>query len=110
MPQTRVDSMGQGRIWSGEDAKALGLIDDFGGLNKAVKMAAELAKLKEYRVVSLPEQREWFEELIDQISGNDPSTRIREVLGEDYRYYQYLKGIREMKGVQARMLMDIEIK
>lgn len=110
MPQTRVDSMGQGRVWSGEDAKALGLIDDFGGLNKAVKMAAELANLKEYRVVSLPEQKEWFEELIDQISGNDPSARIREALGEDYRFYQYIKEVREMKGVQARMLMDIEIR
>lgn len=110
MPQTRVDSMGQGRVWSGEDAKALGLIDDFGGLNKAVKMAAELADLKEYRVVSMPEQKEWFEELIDQISGNDPSARIREALGEDYRYYQYIREIREMKGVQARMMMDIDIR
>ncbi len=110
MPQARVDSMGQGRVWSGEDAKALGLIDDFGGLNKAVKMAAELADLKEYRVVSMPEQKEWFEELIDQISGNDPSARIREALGEDYRYYQYIREIREMKGVQARMMMDIEIR
>lgn len=110
MPQTRVDSMGQGRVWSGEDAKALGLIDDFGGLNKAVKMAAELANLKEYRVVSLPEQKEWFEELIDQISGNDPSARIREALGEDYRFYQYIKEVRDMKGVQARMMMDIEIR
>lgn len=110
MPQTRVDSMGQGRVWSGEDAKALGLIDDFGGLNKAVKIAAELANLKEYRVVSLPEQKEWFEELIDQISGNDPSARIREALGEDYRFYQYIKEVRDMKGVQARMMMDIEIR
>jgi protease-4 len=108
--QSKVDSIGQGRVWSGSDAKKLGLVDEFGGLTQAVKVAAEIAKIKEYRVVSLPEQKEWFEELIDQIAGKDPSASIREVLGEDYRVYQYVREIRNMKGVQARMLMDIEIK
>ena len=105
MTQTAVDSIGQGRIWSGIDAKAIGLVDEMGGLTKALETAAELAKLKDYRLVSLPEQKEWFEELIDQLTGNEPSTRIREFLGEDYTFYQYLKEIREMKGVQARILM-----
>jgi len=109
MSQQAVDSIGQGRIWSGIDAKAIGLVDEMGGLTKALETAAELAKLKDYRLVSLPEQKEWFEELIDQLTGNDPSARIREVLGEDYAYYQYLKEIREMKGVQARMLMAPKI-
>lgn len=109
MSQKAVDSIGQGRIWSGIDAKAIGLVDEMGGLTKAVETAAELAKLKDYRLVSLPEQKEWFEELIDQLTGNDPSARIREVLGEDYAYYQYLKEIREMKGIQARMLMAPKI-
>ena len=109
MSQKAVDSIGQGRIWSGIDAKAIGLVDEMGGLTKALETAAELAKLKDYRLVSLPEQKEWFEELIDQLTGNDPSARIREVLGEDYAYYQYLKEIREMKGVQARMLMAPKI-
>lgn len=109
MSQKAVDSIGQGRIWSGIDAKAIGLVDEMGGLTKALETAAELAKLKDYRLVSLPEQKEWFEELIDQLTGNDPSARIREVLGEDYAYYQYLKEIREMKGIQARMLMAPKI-
>jgi hypothetical protein len=47
--------------------------------------------------------------LIDQITGNDPSAKIQEVLGPDYKYYRYFKEVREMKGIQARMLLDINI-
>lgn len=107
--KAQVDSIGQGRVWSGSDAKTIGLIDEFGGLTRSVKLAAELAKIKNYRILSLPEQKEWFEELIDQFTGNDPSARLKEALGQDYQYYQYLKEIRDMKGVQARMLLDINI-
>lgn len=110
LAKQKVDSIGQGRIWSGTDAKGLGLIDDIGGLTKAVETAAELAKIKEYRLVSLPEQKQWFEELIEQLSGKEPSMRIKEALGPDYRLYEYVREIREMSGVQARMLEEIEIK
>ncbi|MEI6436107.1 MAG: signal peptide peptidase SppA [Bacteroidota bacterium] len=109
LSREKVDDIGQGRIWSGVDAEKLGLIDEFGGLTKAVEIAAKLAKVKDYRTISLPEQKEWFQELIDQITGNDPSAKIREVLGPDYRYYQYFKEIREMNGIQARLLLDINI-
>ncbi len=106
----KVDSVGQGRVWSGSDALEIGLIDKFGGLTKAVEEAASLAKSKNYRVVSLPEQKEWFQELLDEITGSDePSTKIREVLGDDFRLYQYYREIREMNGIQARMLQEISI-
>jgi protease IV len=110
LSKEQVDSIGQGRIWSGADAKSIGLIDDYGGLTKAVDLAADLAKLKEYRLVSLPEQKEWFQELIDQISGKDPSMQLRKALGQDYRLYQYVMEVRQMSGVQARMLEEVEIR
>ncbi|MEI7982696.1 MAG: signal peptide peptidase SppA [Bacteroidota bacterium] len=108
--KTKVDSIGQGRVWSGSDAMTIGLIDDFGGLTKAIKLAASLANTKDYRLISLPEQKEWFEELIDQITGSDPSASLRKTLGQNYHYYQYLKEIGEMKGVQARMLYEINLQ
>ncbi len=110
LTRAQVDSIGQGRVWSGTDAKEIGLIDEFGGLTRAVEVAAELAKLKDYRLVSLPEQKEWFEELIDEFTGKDPSTKLKAALGEDYRYFLYVREIREMKGVQARMLWSGEIQ
>ncbi|MCK9220063.1 MAG: signal peptide peptidase SppA [Bacteroidales bacterium] len=110
MTKAAVDDIGQGRIWSGTDAKNIGLIDDFGGLSKAIETAAELAKIKNYRILSLPEQKEWFEELINQITGNDPSAKLKQALGENYQYYQYLKELQEMKGVQARLLYDLNLQ
>jgi len=107
MKQALVDSIGQGRIWSGTDAKTIGLIDDFGGLTKAILLAAELAKTKNYKLLNLPEQKDPFEQIIDELFGNDPSSLIQEALGEDFKYYQYLKEIKEMKGVQTRMLYNI---
>ncbi|MEI7660782.1 MAG: signal peptide peptidase SppA [Bacteroidota bacterium] len=109
LTKAQVDSIGQGRVWSGSDAKTIGLIDEFGGLTRSIQVAAELAKTKNYKVISLPEQKEWYEKLIDQITGNDPSAKMKTVLGEDYHYYQYIKDIREMKGVQTRMVTDFVI-
>ncbi|MEI6681776.1 MAG: signal peptide peptidase SppA [Bacteroidota bacterium] len=109
LTKAQVDSIGQGRVWSGTDAKAIGLIDEFGGLTKSLQIAADLAKIKNYRIISLPEQKEWYEKLIEQITGNEPSARLKAALGEDYKYYMYLKEIREMKGVQTRMLFDYDI-
>ena len=63
LSREKVDDIGQGRIWSGVDAEKLGLIDEFGGLTKAVEIAAKLAKVKDYRTISLPEQKEWFQDL-----------------------------------------------
>ena len=109
LKKAMVDSIGQGRIWSGTDAKAIGLIDDFGGLSKAIELAADLAKISHYRLLCLPEQKDPFEQILDELLGNEPSTMIRQALGEDYRYYEILKEIRQMKGVQARLPFEINI-
>ena len=109
IPKAMVDSIGQGRIWSGTDAKSLRLIDDWGGLTKAIELAAELAKTKNFKLVSLPEQKDAIEQIIDEIFGNEPSAAIRQALGEDYKYYEYIMELREMKGVQARMPFLINI-
>ena len=109
LAKAQVDSIGQGRVWSGSDAKTIGLIDEFGGLTKSIALAAKLAKTENYRIISLPEQKEWFEELLDQFTGNDPSAKLKEALGPDYRFYQYYRELQEMKGIQARMLTEIII-
>lgn len=104
-----VDSIGQGRVWSGIDAKEIGLIDEFGGLERAIDVAAELAKTPNYSLIYLPEQKEPIQELIDQVTGNESRTMLEKEMGEYYRYYQYLKEIQQMKGIQARMPFEISI-
>lgn len=110
MPLEKVDSIGQGRIWSGVEAWQLGLVDTLGGLDAAITMAASMAALEKYRVTNLPVLKDPIQQLIDQITGNStPDVYLKEALGEDYLYFSYLRKIREMKGVQARMPFMITV-
>jgi protease-4 len=106
-----VDSIGQGRVWSGADAKRLGLIDDFGGLQKAVETAADLAKLTEYRLVGYPKQKDPFTQFMEEISGESATQSIlQNELGENYMYYEYLKSMTQYQGVQARVPYEIRLR
>jgi protease IV len=110
MTTAQVDSIGQGRVWSGTDAKRIGLIDDFGGLDIAVKTAAKLAKLEKYRVTELPEQKDPFTMIMEEL-GNDKSSRILKAeLGDNYVYLNYIREISHMKGVQARLPFQISVE
>jgi protease-4 len=109
IPITRVDSIAQGRVWSGSDAKEIGLVDEFGGLDVAIKMAADMAGIEDYKLVSLPRQTEFFQQIIDELTGKEPDARIRKELGEAYQYYRILKEISQLKGVQARMPYDLQV-
>ena len=75
----KVDKIGQGRVWSGYDAKKIGLIDEFGGIEKAVELAANLAELDEYRTISLPKQKDPFTELIDDLT----QIKLSDILSDD---------------------------
>ena len=109
LTEAAVDSIGQGRVWSGNDAKKIGLIDAFGGFDKAVETAANLAGIKHYSLIYLPEQKEPLQELLDQLTGNETRSALEKEMGEYYRYFQYLKEIQQMKGIQARMPFEISI-
>jgi protease-4 len=110
MASADVDSVGQGRVWSGSDALELGLIDQFGGLQDAIKLAAEMAQVTEYNIWSLPAQKDPVQQIIDELTGNVSAVRMEKELGEYYQYYQYLKQIKEMNGIQARLPFEITIR
>jgi protease-4 len=77
MSTTAVDDIGQGRVWSGYDAKEIGLIDSYGGIEKAIEIAASLAKIEDYRIISLPKKKDPFTELALKL-GN--SSRFADIL------------------------------
>ncbi len=109
IPKEQVDSVGQGRVWSGENALGIKLIDTYGGLNEAIKIAARMAKITDYRIKSLPEQKEPFEQIMEQLSGDASVSVIRKELGENYKYYKGIQNVLRMRGVQARLPYDIDI-
>lgn len=109
MSKAQVDSIGQGRVWSGENAKQIGLVDDFGGLKEAIAMAAEIEGLDEFRTVDLPALSDPFEELFKMGTDNIRARFIRNELGEKYHYYEYLKKMAGFNGIYARLPYDINI-
>jgi len=109
MSTDQVDSIGQGRVWCGVDAKDIGLIDEFGGLEKAIELAAKLAKIGEYKIQSLPEQKDPFTQILEGLSGGANDALLKKELGDVYEYYQYIRNVKNMKGVQARLPYFINI-
>jgi protease-4 len=108
--KSQVDSIGQGRVWSGIDAKKIGLIDDFGGLNDAIAHAVKLAKLDKYRVVDLPKQKEPFEQIMSELSGGTEAFFAKQLMGNEYTFYKQIKRITSQQGILMRMPYEIEIK
>jgi protease-4 len=102
------DSIGQGRVWNAISAKRLKLVDKIGGIQDAILEAASLAKIKDYRISELPEQKEAFEKIISQLSGGEDKIMARE-LGDSYKYYARLKTMLQMSKIQARIPFDLEI-
>jgi protease IV len=103
MSQRNVDGIGQGRVWSGVNAMDINLIDEYGGLNDAIKGAAELAELEDYRVYELPEQKDPLQELLQGLEEDLQTKWIKHQLGEQYKYYKTIQDLQHLKGVQARM-------
>lgn len=110
LTKAKVDSIGQGRVWSGADAINIGLVDVMGGMEEAIEIAAGMAKLDHYRVAEYPEQKEPFQAFMEELSGEGEDVLIKRQLGENYRYYKTLDNLRKMEGIQARMPFDMYIE
>lgn len=108
---TYVDSIGQGRIWSGTDALNLHLVDTLGGIDVAIAKAAELANIDSYRVKNYPHMKDIFEELMDSFTSKTMMfTRERADLGELYTYFNYVQNSVQIQGVQAIIPFEYTIK
>lgn len=109
MEVEKVDEIGQGRVWSGVNAKDIKLVDEFGGLNAAIKLAAEKAKVEKYRLVELPEQKDPFQEIIKGMTGEAKAFFLKDELGVTYKHYNRIKSMLNNQGVQARIPYDVEV-
>lgn len=109
LAESKVDSIGGGRVWSGENAMSIGLVDKFGGLTEAIKIAAKKAKLDNYRLLELPKQKEAFEAIMEDFGGQAKMWIMKDELGDAFKHYNYLKSMLQKGGVVARMPYDVEI-
>lgn len=105
-----VRAIASGRVWTGTQAKANGLVDELGGMDDAIKLAAKLAKLgdDEYRV-RFPRKKDFFEKLISSMSDSEDA-RLQAQAGDLAPYIKYLQKLKTMEGVQARLPFEMEIR
>ena len=109
MTKAEVDSIGQGRVWSGVDAKRLGLVDVLGGINDAISIAAAKAHLTTYRTIALPEQKEFLEKLVEDLNTEAKTYFGKQQFGESYQYFDELNNLVKQRGIMARMPERITI-
>ncbi|MDR1006032.1 MAG: signal peptide peptidase SppA [Bacteroidales bacterium] len=105
-----VDSIARGRVWTGADAKALGLVDEIGGLNKAIETAAKQANLKSYGIVSYPSQKDFVSQILNAASGNDDIKLYGNNPSKASNLFRQLQDISEMQGVQKRLPFVLTIE
>lgn len=112
MSVEKLKSLASGRVWTGSQGKANGLVDILGGIDVAIKVAAQKAKLKEgdYRVKYLPIQKSSIETLIEKFGNDQEDAKLKAYLGDFAPYAKQLKNLQSMDKIQARMPFELEIK
>ncbi len=110
----QADSLAQGRVWSGVDAKRIGLVDELGTLEDAIAAAAEMAELDTYGIRKYPKYKSGFERLMEDLEGASLSLKTKmisdEIGEENYKVLKDLKSGMEQKGIQAKMPFTLNIK
>lgn len=101
--KTYIDSIARGRVWAGSQAKALGLVDEYGGLQKAIETAARQAGISDYGLIAYPKTKDLTTQLLETLSGENEMKTFAKELGKPYSFFLELKSICQMQGVQARM-------
>lgn len=109
MPVAEVDSIGQGRVWTGKQALELGLVDAIGNLQRAITAAAGKAKLKDYQILELPEKEEPFASILSSSKDKVKMWLFGEELGEYQKYLLDVSKVLKNTGIQARLPYSIEI-
>ena len=106
-----VETIAQGRIWLGQDAFKNKLVDELGGLDKAVAKAAQLAKLKEYHTAAYPSKSSLFEQFANKLNGDSYiDNHMRMTLGEYYEPFMMIKTINKQNAIQAKVPFVLNIK
>lgn len=111
MPVEKVEEIAQGRVWLGNDALGIKLVDAIGSLDDAVKKAAQLAKLTEYHTNGYPEGDDWLSSLLNKVSNqNYLDEQMHATLGEYYEPLRFVKSINRQSAIQARLPYYLNIK
>lgn len=111
MSVDEVEKIAQGHVWLGQDALKIKLVDALGGLDDAIKKAAELAKIEEYHSVAYPEAEGWETQLLNKFNDNNYiEAQARLVLGEYYEPFMLLRTMDKQNAIQARIPFYLRVE
>lgn len=103
LPVEYVDSIARGRVWTGIDAKKLGLVDELGGMDKALDIAAELAEIDSYSILAYPKEKDFATQLMEILGEEQSLTDVLSKKTDVEKYYEMLEQINNMEPLQARL-------
>jgi protease-4 len=106
----QIKAIAEGRVWTGEDALKIGLVDNIGGMELALKLAVEKAKLKTYMIKDFPVKEDFFTKLMKDFDTSLETRILKSQLGDDYKLLKKAQELKQLSGIQARMPFDFEIK
>ncbi len=105
-----IKAIAEGRVWTGARAIEIGLVDELGGLEKAIEIAQKQASLNTFRITEYPKKKSFMEKLMENTESNIQEKLIKMQLGENYRHFINLKNIENLRTIQAVMPFDIIVK
>lgn len=108
MTTDQADSYGQGRVWNGIDALAIGLVDTLGNINDAIKLASKLAKIDDYRVVGMPKTEESLEKLLKELT-ETKDMKVFQKLSDKMPFIQTFLSLSRMEDIQMRLPFEITV-
>ena len=105
-----IDNIGQGRVWTGSKAKEIGLVDEIGDVDKAIGIAAQLAKVNDYKVVAYPAESDFMTKLLDEDKVEYLETMAQKALGSYYKGVMFIRNIQNCHPVQARLPFELNMR
>ena len=110
MKPEQIKAIAEGRVWTGEDAIKIGLVDKIGGLNDAVKIAGDKAKLKSYNISEYPVKEDFATKFMKNFTKDIQTSLLKSQLGDQYNAFVQIRNLDKINGIQARMSYDLIIQ
>lgn len=110
IPLEELCKIAEGRVWTGSMAKELKLVDELGGLDTAIQLAAELGKVKDYKLKSYPTKQDFLTELLNTRADRYIHSQLQETFGKYYQGFEWLRHVEQSDRLQARLPFNMRIQ
>ncbi|MDR2233670.1 MAG: signal peptide peptidase SppA [Tannerella sp.] len=101
-----VDSIAQGHVWTGSQAYQLGLVDELGGIDKAIELAVDLSGIINYTIIDVSTSTDMFKSFLEKRIEESKESMLKDLIGDEYEYFRTLRQVKSTYGIQARIPYD----